>query len=184
MIREKMWVIRPEGTHLSQARSGDGYSPLARDEATNDLETHATLYPITDDDDVVAPDYSAMSVVDEGEYNQVSATDDVYEEFMTYLGAAIVAYAIAQEVAPHVKRWSSKWAVPALRSVRAKVRRRGSAAELATEVESMAVRAPAHMAQPERLGLLAPSTRPACRATRRGTDWPPRWSKGSSARSK
>jgi hypothetical protein len=55
MIRELMWVERPEGTHLSRAGIAGGYSSLARDEVTNELETHATLYPVGDDKDEDEP---------------------------------------------------------------------------------------------------------------------------------
>ena len=51
VIREKMWVERPTGTHLSQVGIPGGLSTLARDDETSELETHATLFPITDEDD-------------------------------------------------------------------------------------------------------------------------------------
>ena len=45
MPREKMWVDYPDGTHLSQSRQDPGgFSTLARDDKTNSLTTHATLY--------------------------------------------------------------------------------------------------------------------------------------------
>ena len=52
MPREKMCVDYPDGTHLSQSRQeAGGFSHLVRDDKTNSLTTHATLHPITEDDD-------------------------------------------------------------------------------------------------------------------------------------
>ena len=52
MPREKVWVDYPDGTHLSQSsQDPGGCRGLARDNATNNLTGHATLYSITDDDE-------------------------------------------------------------------------------------------------------------------------------------
>jgi hypothetical protein len=49
-IREKMWVTRPAGTHLSESQKKPGeYSPLTRDDATNELG-QVTLDPIDEDE--------------------------------------------------------------------------------------------------------------------------------------
>ena len=52
MPSEKMRVDYPDGTHLSRSRQDPGgFSTLARDDETNSLTTHATLYPVAEDDD-------------------------------------------------------------------------------------------------------------------------------------
>ncbi|SHG74167.1 hypothetical protein SAMN05444351_3094 [Geodermatophilus nigrescens] len=51
MVQQKMVVEYPEGTHLAQAQIPGGYRGLARDDGTNELETHAVLFPINDDED-------------------------------------------------------------------------------------------------------------------------------------
>lgn len=47
-IQDLMWVRRPAGTHLSDSRTSDGRSPLARDDETGELAGHATLHPAED----------------------------------------------------------------------------------------------------------------------------------------
>ena len=63
MIRELMWVERPEGTHLSRAGAAGGYSSLARDDGTNELETHATLHPVGNDEDEAGPSPEGFPVL-------------------------------------------------------------------------------------------------------------------------
>jgi hypothetical protein len=93
MVRERMWVERPAGTHLSQSRTPGGFSPLARDDGTNELETHVTLFPDHDEDE-----------------QDLSAT-----VFKVAIGVAVgvVGTIVSIKAAPHIKSWlndlKSKW---------------------------------------------------------------------------
>lgn len=82
MVWEKMWVGRPDGTHFSSG----GSSPLARDDGTNSLDTHATLGPRVEDDD----------------------EDDEGPEALRLalaLGAGVLLGIGAIKAAPRVKEW-------------------------------------------------------------------------------
>ena len=91
-----MWVERPEGTHLSRAGTAGGYSSLARDDGTNELETHATLYPVGDDEDEADPSPEGPPVL------QVLA------------GAllAVGALEAGRRLAPYAKGWWDDLALP------------------------------------------------------------------------
>lgn len=95
MPREKMWVYCPDGTHLSQSRQDPGgFSPLARDDKTNSLTTHATLHSIIDDD----------------------TETDLLHRLVMVSGAALSGIALgaaAVKVAPHVVNWWNERVVPA-----------------------------------------------------------------------
>ena len=94
MPREKMWVDYPDGTHLSQSRQDPGgFSTLARDDATNNLTGHATLYSITDD----------------GE-----AEFDLSSLLLLVGGAALGAAAV--KVTPRVVSWWNERMLPAMQS--------------------------------------------------------------------
>lgn len=87
MPREKMWVDYPDGTHLSQSRQDPGgFSTLARDDKTNSLTTHATLYS---DEAKLDPLHLVMLVG----------------------GAALGAAAV--KVTPHVVSWWNDRIIPA-----------------------------------------------------------------------
>lgn len=107
MPREKMWVDYPDGTHLSQSREeSGGFSALARDDETNALVDHATLYPDTDDDDDAELDLSHLVML---------------------IGGAAALGAAAVKVAPHVKAWwesllLSAWNDRALPAMQSRVR--------------------------------------------------------------
>lgn len=95
MPREKMWVDYPDGTHLSQSREeSGGFSALARDDETNALVDHATLYPDTDDD---------------------NAELDLSHLVMLIGGAAALG-AAAVKVTPHVISWWNERMLPAMQS--------------------------------------------------------------------
>jgi hypothetical protein len=72
-----------------------GYSSLARDDGTNELETHATLYPVGDDEDEAGPS-------PEGPVLQVLA------------GAllAVGAFEAGRRLAPYAKGWWDDLALP------------------------------------------------------------------------
>lgn len=95
MPREKMWVDYPDGTHLSQScQDPGGFSTLARDDETNSLTTHATLYSIIDDD----------------------MESDLLHRLVLVSGAAlggIVLGAAAVKVTPHVVSWWNDRIIPA-----------------------------------------------------------------------
>ncbi|GAA1900363.1 hypothetical protein GCM10009716_07740 [Streptomyces sodiiphilus] len=94
MIWEKMWVGRPAGTHLSQSHTAGGNSPLVRDDDTNELTSHVTLLPVTDEEDEQDPSDTSLKIV---------------------LGITVVAVAtfVAIKAAPHIasrmKSLKSKW---------------------------------------------------------------------------
>lgn len=90
MPREKMWVDYPDGTHLSQSRQDPGgFSTLARDDKTNSLTTHATLYS---DEAKLDPLHLVMLVG----------------------GAALGAAAV--KVTPRVVSWWNERMLPAMQS--------------------------------------------------------------------
>jgi hypothetical protein len=108
MIREKMWVERPVDTHLSNSRTSDGLSPLARDNETNDLATQVTLHPI-DDDEADKSTYALPILV----HGQEEKAEEV-----SLLGVAVVIGGLvaAHKLAPHAKRIWDDRAFPALKS--------------------------------------------------------------------
>ena len=98
MPREKMWVDYPDGTHLSQSsQDPGGCRGLARDDATNNLTGHATLYSITDDDEAES-DLSRLLVWVGGVLGGIA------------LGAAAV------KVTPRVVSWWNERMLPAMQS--------------------------------------------------------------------
>jgi len=143
-IRERMWVVRPAGTHLSEAAGGSGgQRGMARADGTNKLETHATLFPLDDDEDGAdLPADSQPVFIYVTQDAPVSKQDDELREL---LGALVLIGALkaVEKVAPHAKRWWDERALPVVRSTWNKPRtrralRRVTAGELATSVESAA----------------------------------------------
>ncbi len=116
IIREKMWVERPAGTHLSQAGKPGGFSTLARDDDTNELETHATLYPVDDEDDdgeAAAGDvYITNYYVDDA-----SASRELTDEERELLAKLVVVAALiaAQVLGPRIKTLWNDRALPFIR---------------------------------------------------------------------
>lgn len=104
MPRKKMWVDYPDGTHLSQSsQDPGGCRGLARDDATNNLTGHATLYSITDDDEAE----SGLS------------------RLLVWVGG-IVLGAAAVKVTPRVVSWWNERMLPAMQSRVRKRRKRGA----------------------------------------------------------
>ena len=105
----KMRVDYPDGTHLSRSRQDPGgFSTLARDDATNNLTGHATLYSITDDDEAE----SGLS------------------RLLVWVGGGvlggIVLGATAVKVTPRVVSWWNERMLPAMQSRVRKRRKRGA----------------------------------------------------------
>jgi hypothetical protein len=137
VVRERMWVERPAGTHLSQAGATGGYSALARDDDTNKLKTHAALFPVIEDDaddaDQVG-DSSGFLCVTNNYYESPRAEEP--SELEKLLGALLLLGALkaAQTLAP---RASSLWndrALPAMyarwsRPSKARRSRKGAVAD-------------------------------------------------------
>jgi hypothetical protein len=96
MIRELMWVQRPEGTHLSRAGTAGGYSPLARNDGTNELETHATLHPVGDGEDEAGPSPEVPPVV----------------QVLAGVVFAVGAVEAGRRLAPYAKGWWDDLALP------------------------------------------------------------------------
>lgn len=118
-IREKMWVKRPAGTHLSDSKKRPGeHSPLTRDDDTNELG-QVTLENISgDEDDASANWQPSMDYGATADALPRSPEDDVLAEALAH---AIVALAVIAAVkgAPHVKRWWDNDGLPAMRSTMA-----------------------------------------------------------------
>jgi hypothetical protein len=116
-IREKMWVKRPAGTHLSDSQKRPGeHSPLTRDDDTNELG-HVTLEKIGEDEDDASAnwqpslDYGATADAPPAR----SPEDDALVQALVH---EIVTLAVIAAVkgAPHVKRWWDSDGLPAMRS--------------------------------------------------------------------
>jgi hypothetical protein len=119
MVREKMWVERPAGTHLSDARTpGGGHSPLVRDDETNELLTHARLIPVADDDEDEMRDWTdPPPVLLWDDHDDASDSEDLspLAAVVGLLALVGTAYAV-EKLAPHATRWWNDQAFPALRS--------------------------------------------------------------------
>lgn len=119
MVRQLMWVEHPSGTHLSQAADG-GYSPLARADGTNELTTHATLFPLEDEEDRVELPASPGSVfVRDLRDASPSTRDQAREDELAELLGELVLFGATkalQKVEPHVRRLWDERALPAIRS--------------------------------------------------------------------
>jgi hypothetical protein len=99
MPREKMWVDYPDGTHLSQSsQDPGGCRGLARDDETNNLTGHATLYSITDDDKAEFDLPRLLVLVSSAALGGIA------------LGAAAV------KVTPRVVSWWNERMLPAMQS--------------------------------------------------------------------
>ncbi len=136
-----MWVERPAGTHLSQSQTPGGYSSLARDDVTNGLETHATLFPIVDDDESESGPISdpppAFPYLTE-EYAPDSEAEEL-SEAKRLLAALIILGTVkaAEKIGPHARSWWDVHALPAIKKTRnrlAETRRTDS--RPATRIES------------------------------------------------
>lgn len=110
-----MWVVRPAGTHLSEAVGG-GQRGLARDDGTNTLEAHATLFPLDEDEDQADPPTDPQPVfVYVTEEAPASEQDDVLYEILASL-VLIGALKAAEKLAPHAWTWWDERALPAVKS--------------------------------------------------------------------
>jgi hypothetical protein len=112
MIREPMWVVRPEGTHLSQASTPGGYSSLARDDATNELETHATLFPF-DGGEREADPSPALSHVSDEQASGARAEEPSVLEVLLRVVVVVGALEAGRRLASHARRWWDDLALPA-----------------------------------------------------------------------
>lgn len=101
MIWEPMLVGRPASTHFTKARAADGYSPLARDNSTNEVTTHAALRPMGDE-----------------EYERIDQAKSHSDPEKAVVGAlvAISALLAVKTFGPPAKRFWSEYAIPALKS--------------------------------------------------------------------
>ncbi|MGW2885168.1 hypothetical protein ACWDDN_07330 [Streptomyces griseoruber] len=118
--RVKMWVEYPTGTRLSKSRTPGGYSSLARDVETNDLETHATLFPVDDDENesgtIPDPPPVCVYVTDERASDSRDDKRLTLEEIIELLE---LLYAIAkwgERIAPQARVWWNQQALPVLKS--------------------------------------------------------------------
>lgn len=132
MIREKMWVERPDQTHLSQSQKDpDGFSSLVRRDDTKELDTHATLFPISEEEEDSPSSEGAPAGpgVDPG-------------TALAILAAGIVLGIVVDKAGPPIKRWLNDDALPAVKSVWSRFARvRGedsqtSGAEVPTVIEA------------------------------------------------
>ena len=149
VIREKMWVERPTGTHLSQASLHGGFSTLARDDETNELETHATLFPITNEDDDGEAAAGDVYITNYYVADDASSSRELTDEERELLENLVVLAALmaAQVLGPRIKTLWNDRALPSIRrrwsAARTPRRRRGRKAEV--EVVTAASQEPAIM---------------------------------------
>lgn len=87
-----MWVERPSETHLSQSRIPGGFSPLARGDETNELETHVTLFPVDDD-----------AEEDEGERDSLAVALKVGIGIAVGVGVGVAGAMAVIKAAPRIK---------------------------------------------------------------------------------
>lgn len=116
LIREKMWVTRPAGTHLSESQKKPGkYSPLTRDDDTNELG-QVTLEPI--DEDEADSSASPQPVWDYGTTEHPSTERSPHEELHEAIAVLIVAVIRESAVvaAPYIREWWKGNALPAMKS--------------------------------------------------------------------
>lgn len=123
--RVKMWVEYPAGTQLSKSRTPGGYSSLARDVETNDLETHATLFPVDDDEDAVGsipnPPPVFVYVTDERASDSQDDESLKLEEIIELLELLYAFAKWMERVAPKAKVWWNQQALPTVKSTWGKV---------------------------------------------------------------
>jgi hypothetical protein len=118
-IREKMWVTRPAGTHLSESQKTPGeFSPLTRDDDTNELG-QVTLDPIGEGE----TDWSAhpQPVWDYDTTADAPAErSDADVELLEAIGLLLIVAVLRGTVvaAPYVKKWWGDNALPAMKSTR------------------------------------------------------------------
>jgi hypothetical protein len=115
-----MWVTYEDGSHLSRSQKTPGdYSPLTRDDGTNELG-HVTLRPLAEDEDDSPTDPQPVFIY----VNDASASteDDEFADAVASLVALAAALAVVT-AAPHIRRWWDNTAFPALRSAMASTRR-------------------------------------------------------------
>lgn len=117
LIREKMWVTRPVGTHLSESQKKPGkYSPLTRNDDTNELG-QVTLDPI--DEDETDSSASPQPVWDYGTAgHQSTERSEAHEELYEAIAVLIIAVIRGSAVvaAPYIREWWDGNALPAMKS--------------------------------------------------------------------
>lgn len=102
MPKEKMWVEYPDGTHLSKSRTAEGgFKGLARGDDSRDLNTHADLFPIEEDEDVddeVAPQPSSNPDADLVKLVLAGT-------LLAGVGLGALGMKAYEKVKPHVVKW-------------------------------------------------------------------------------
>lgn len=147
--RVKMWVEYPAGTRLSKSRTPGGYSSLARDAETNDLETHATLFPVDDDDEDEAgsiPDPPPVFVYVTDERASDSQDDErlKLEEIIELLELLYATAKWMERIAPQARVWWNQQALPVVKSTWGRLARaRKDDSRSAAVAADAAVEAPA-----------------------------------------
>ncbi|MGY5058679.1 hypothetical protein ACWDFR_32260 [Streptomyces sp. 900105755] len=119
--RVKMWVEYPAGTRLSKSRTPGGYSSLARDVETNDLETHATLFPVDDDSEDEAgsipdPPPVFVNVTDERASDSQDDERLTAEEIVELLELLYTIAKWVERFAPQARVWWNRQALPVVKS--------------------------------------------------------------------
>ncbi|MFC9162802.1 hypothetical protein ACFTZ8_18460 [Streptomyces fungicidicus] len=137
--RVKMWVEYPAGTRLSKSQTPGGYSSLARDVETNDLETHATLFPIDDDEDgagsIPNPPPVFVYVTNEGTSDSQNSEPVKLEEIIELLDRLYAFAKWVERNAPKARVWWTQQALPVVKSTWdrvTKARKDGSRSAAAT----------------------------------------------------
>lgn len=117
MPKEKMWVEYPDGTHLSKSRTAEGgFKGLARGDDSRDLDTHADLFPIEEDEDA-----------DEVIPQPTSNPDDDLVKLMLAgtllagLGLGALGMKAYDKAKPHVVKWLDEDAPSAIKTAWRKI---------------------------------------------------------------
>jgi hypothetical protein len=118
MPKEKMWVEYPDGTHLSKSRTAEGgFKGLARGDDSRDLDTHADLFPIEEDEDAdydVAPQSS--NDPDTDLMKLVLAVT-----LLASLGLGALGMKAYEKAKPHVVKWLDEDAPSAIKTAWRKI---------------------------------------------------------------
>lgn len=118
MPKEKMWVEYPDGTHLSKSRTAEGgFKGLARSDDSRDLDTHADLFPIEDDEDADCEVVSQSSSNPDADLVKFVLAVTL----LAGLGLGALGMKAYEKAKPHVVKWLDEDAPPAIKTAWRKI---------------------------------------------------------------
>lgn len=125
-VREKMWVTRRAGTRLSRSQKAPGQlSPLTRDDS-NELG-QVTLSPVDVDEPTLWDDTEQTRSPESPAFAEAVA-----DAAVVMIGRVLDG--LIEEAKPHVKRWWTEQALPAIRSAARSTRRPTTGARVTAPV--------------------------------------------------